>query len=214
MTVQGRNPAFSCHHTIFIWLITWGYLWFLQSGNPSRPSPHLLSDQCKYLLRWLGVALCCHCKSALPLPPDRWDWPLTRRCRREGRRTGFVCWVCVSGVCVLVTGDLRTIFSRATTRQVTLPAQSSRQGLSYHNPVTHPHSKKTSNDPLWHTQDHHHLVASDNRRDGEDVGSSVEEYGGSVMEGMLALSGDSRGLPQFVVIYFHRSHLMFDWLSA
>lgn len=33
-------------------------------------------------------------------------------------------------------------------------------------------------------------------------------------EGMLKLSGDSRGLPQFVVIYFHRSHLMFDWLSA
>lgn len=67
-----------------------------------------------------------------------------------------------------------------------------------------------------HTQDITTLWPATNRRDERTLRAQEKDmrvgYGWD--EGMLKLSGDSQGLPQFVVIYFHRRHLMFDWLSA
>lgn len=84
------------------------------------------------------------------------------------------------------------------------------------NPLMPTKHTKTYLYTCTYTQDNTTLWPVTNRRDERTLRAQEKDmrvgYGWD--EGMLKLSGDSQGLPQFVVIYFHRRHLMFDWLSA
>lgn len=125
----------------------------------------------------------CHCKSALPLPLDRREWPLDLEVQ-EGEVEGGICMLCVYCVCVCVClWVVAEEFPSRATRPVILPTQSLCQALSCHILLPHPqpkslkqtlHTKNMTTTILW-------LVT-----EGGDEKDRETKRGiwGSVMDGM------------------------------
>lgn len=131
---------------------------------------------------------------------------------QEGGARDGICMLCVKCVRTLVSGGS----FRSHNASYTPHSDTAIHSFKNLNPLMPTKRTKTYLYTCTYTQDNTTLWPVTNRRDERTPRAQEKDmrvgYGWD--EGMLKLSGDSQGLPQFVVIYFHRRHLMFDWLLA